>query len=382
MKKRIIVSLSFLLVFSLQIYGQTWSALKRLTWDGCGSFRPAVAANTGSKVHVVWEDDNAGQAEIYYKRSTNGGTAWQSRVRLTWNPGFSIFPSIAADPVIGIHIAWNDNSPGNYEIFYKQSTDSGSSWSALKRLTWNSGGSSHPYITADSGSGIHIVWTDNTPSNEEIFYKKSTDSGVTWSGLTRLTWNIGQSKTPAIAADTSSGLHVVWYDDSPLNWEIFYKRSTDGGDSWSPPTRLSWNNGISTEPIIAADSTNGVHVVWFDDSLGNWEIFYKRSTDSGSSWSALMRMTWNTGVSGNPFICSDSGTGVHIVWADTTPLNRELFYKQSTDSGTTWSGLTRLTWNSGVSENPAVTTNPLSGINVVWYDNSPGNFEIFYKNGK
>ena len=40
----------------------------------------------------------------------------------------------------------------------------------------------------------------------------------------RLTWNYGGSRSPAIAVDPSGNLHVVWSDDTPGNYEIFYKK--------------------------------------------------------------------------------------------------------------------------------------------------------------
>ena len=148
-----------------------------------------------------------------------------------------------------------------------------SAWT-FKRLTWNSGYSTNPAIISDSYNHIHVVWQDNSPGNDEIFYKKSTDSGANWTQK-RLTWNSGYSCSSAIASDSNSHIHVVWEDSSPGNGEIFYKQSTDGGASW-PQTRLTWNSGNSSRPSITVDSNNYIHVVWCDMTPGNGEIFYKK----------------------------------------------------------------------------------------------------------
>jgi hypothetical protein len=252
----------------------------------------------------------------------------------------------------------------------------------LIRLTWNNGDSENPSISRDSGNRIHVIWNDNTPIYNQIFYKRSTNGGLTWSALSQLTWNDGGSCDPMIAADTSSGIHVVWRDKSPGNWEIFYKRSTDSGISWSGPTRLTWNGENSLYPVIAVDSGDGIHVVWHDMNPGNWEIFYKKSTDGGISWSGLIRLTWNSDNSFLPSIAVDSGSGVHIVWYDYSLGDAEILYKGSNDGGSTWSGITRLTWNLGDSANPSAAADSGGGIHVVWNDHTPANFEIFYKNRK
>jgi len=201
--------------------------------------------------------------------------SWSSLTRLTWNAENSYQPAIAADSGSGIHIAWKNSTSTSSDIFYKRSTDSGSTWLGLTRLTWSSGNSDEPAVASDSGSGIHVAWYDDTWGDNEILYKRSTNSGVTWMGLARLTWNSGESYSPAITADSSNNIHIIWYDDTMGNYEIFFKSSTNSGAAWSTPTRLTWNLGSSRTPSIAADPGNNTHVVWSDNSMGSYEIFYK-----------------------------------------------------------------------------------------------------------
>jgi len=226
----------------------------------------------------VWEDSTAGNSEIYYKRSTDGGSTWDATKRLTWNSGSSRYPAIAIDPNNNLHVVWHDNIPGNYEIYYKKSTDGGSTWGATKRLTMNSGDSNYPGIAIDSNNNIHVVWDDLTPGNYEIYYKRSTDGGSTWGGSQRITWNSGSSGITAIAIDSNNNLHMVWDDSTPSNWEIYYKSSSDGGSTWSAAKRLTWNSGSSYYPAIAIDSNNNLHMVWQDSTPGNSEIYYKKMT--------------------------------------------------------------------------------------------------------
>jgi hypothetical protein len=97
-----------------------------------------------------------------------------------------------------------------------------------------------------------------------------------WTQAKRLTWNSGYSSWPAIAVDTTGNLHVVWMDDTPGNREIYYKKSTDGGSTWMPSQRLTWNSGWSAYPGIAVDSSGNLHVVWDDYTPGNSEIYYRK----------------------------------------------------------------------------------------------------------
>ena len=119
--------------------------------------------------------------------------------------------------------------------------------------------------------------------------------------------------------------------------------------------------------------------MWEDDTPGNLEIFYKRSTDGGTTW-ATKRLTYNFGDSYLPSMAVDSNNNLHVLWGDETTGDSELYYKKSTDGGTTWI-TKRLTYNSGSSSAPAVAVDSNNHIHVVWYDETPGNFEIYYRKG-
>ena len=74
-------------------------------------------------------------------------------------------------------------------------------WTPNKRLTWNSVASNHPAIAVDSSGNLHVVWYDDTPGNYEIYYKKSTNRGETWTTSQRVTWTSGESIYPAVVVD-------------------------------------------------------------------------------------------------------------------------------------------------------------------------------------
>ncbi|MCR4287549.1 MAG: glycoside hydrolase, partial [Deltaproteobacteria bacterium] len=171
-------------------------ANKRLTNNTGYSGTPSIAIN-GSNIHVAWVEDTPGNYEIYFKTSADNGATWSANKRLTNNTGYSFEPSIAVSGS-NIHVAWYDTMPGNYEIYFMTSADNGATWSANKRLTNNSGLSHNPSI-AINGSNIHVAWNDSTPGNYEIYFKTSADNGATWSANKRLTNNTGASSYPSIA---------------------------------------------------------------------------------------------------------------------------------------------------------------------------------------
>jgi hypothetical protein len=332
-------------------------------------------ASSGNVVHVVWDDRRDGNDEIYYKRSTDAGVSWGADTRLTNKTERSEYPSVAVSGSV-VHIVWMDYCDGNWEIYYKRSTDWGISWGTDTRLTNNTGYSGLPSV-AVSGSVVHLVWHDYRDgiSNNEIYYKRSTDAGVSWETDTRLTNNTADSWPPSVAV-SGSVVHVVWFDDRDGNQEIYYKRSTDGGVSWGADTRLTNDTANSGYPSVAVYGSV-VDVVWNDERDGNREIYYKRSTDSGVSWGADTRLTNNIAYSKYPSIAV-SGSLVHVVWQDYRVSNDEIYYKRSTDAGISWGADTRLTNDTAWSEFPSVAVSG-SIVHVVWSDYRYGNWNIYYK---
>jgi hypothetical protein len=85
---------------------------------------------------------------------------WTTSQRLTWNSGWSQYPAIAVDSLGDLHVVWADSTPGNSEIYYEKSTDGGSAWATSQRITWTSGFSHVPAIAVDSLGNLHVVWHD------------------------------------------------------------------------------------------------------------------------------------------------------------------------------------------------------------------------------
>jgi hypothetical protein len=72
-----------------------------------------------------------------------------------------------------------------------------------------------------------MSWRDERDENKEIYYKRSTDSGLSWGQDTRLTYATGDSYFNSISV-SNTVIHVVWTDSRDGNLEIYYKRDPTG----------------------------------------------------------------------------------------------------------------------------------------------------------
>lgn len=106
---------------------------------------------------------------------------------------------------------------------------------------------------AASGNNVNVIWEEHVVGfQREIFYRSSTDGGVTFTDTENLSNSPGSSEGPSIAV-LGSNVHVVWKEFvGGVNSEILYIRSTDGGTVFDPIlTNISNNPTGSIAPAIA-----------------------------------------------------------------------------------------------------------------------------------
>jgi hypothetical protein len=259
-------------------------------------------------------------------------------------------------------------------------------------LTEDTNSSGIPTLVA-RGNTVYLAWEDTRTTMFDVYYKRSTDGGLTWGTDTQLTSDAAESGAPSLAIDGEK-LHLVYGTNRHgiNNWEVYYRNFI--GADWGSEVRLtSDENGDSRFPVVAA-SDSVVHVVWWDDRddpkdrtgyppiepTGNYEVYYKRSTDGGTTWGPDTRLTFDNSLSMDPTIVA-AGRDVYVVWSDNRDGNYEIYFKQSNNGGATWSGDVRLTNNPSKSYYPSVAVDGAGNVHVIWTDERDGNREVYYKRG-
>jgi hypothetical protein len=372
----LIGSLILLLLSSGIAYGAGWIT-KRLTNSPGDSVSPKVAV-AGAAVYVVWQDARTGNNEIYFRRSGDYGVTWRTAQRLTDNAGASRFPAVAVDGS-DVYVVWEDAAPGRIsQIYFLKSEDGGANWGTAKALTGNQSAQAGRPAVAVVGSNLYVVWhNDNSVGggNCWISCRRSVDGGAHWKATRTLT-NAPAStaaRNPAVAA-LDSLVYVAWESLVSGNKEIYFRKSTNAGAGWQAAKRLTTNSGSSACPALALQGS-AVYLAWEDTTPGNREIYFRKSANRGVTWKPETRLTENAGQSCAPALAVNDSS-VYAIWEDDTPGNPELYHRKSTNEGADWLAVERLTQNSGASRGQAVAVGG-SKIYVTWQDRTPGNNEIY-----
>jgi hypothetical protein len=179
------------------------------------------------------------------------------------------------------------------------------------------------------GATVHAAWSQIADDNWEIYYNRSTDGGLTWATPSRLTNNQFDAWQPALAAAGGS-VHLVWADDRGGDFQVLYKRSSDGGLNWSLfPVTLTTSSpdGGAWHPAMVA-MPDRLILAWEDYRDGNGEIYARSSADGGLTWTAEGRMTTNAAFSALPRLAADNA-GTYLVWQDNRDGNWEVYFAES-----------------------------------------------------
>jgi len=325
--------------------------------------------------------------------SFTGNAQWSAPLQI----GNTLFSSIAGDNNSTVHVAYGD---GN--ISYKRSNDEGATWSSP--IIIGSGTIYYDKPIFVDGLNVYIVYFRDFVSVSDwccsrnmgnMYLRKSTDGGITWQPEIQLSTSQRGYRVSIHAVDAN--VYLTWMDyRSNSTWDIYFRKSSDGGASWESEVNLIagvYSFGEERPDIYV--SGNSVHLFWMS-SLDNIpsclipgtpynlpqcsEVYYKRSLDGGNTWGANTRLDEGISYGGRPIATIVNSDTLIVTWEGDDGNNElEPFTRRSTDNGNTWETIQQRRNDIGQASHPWITALG-SSIHLAWYDSRvPNNLEIYYK---
>jgi len=271
-------------------------------------------------------------------------------------PRFAWFPDIAIDELGLLHVVWCQTIPledGSLEEQVSYTHWDGTSWSEPNDIVSPSPDIVRNAIVADLAGNVHLLFGGSVYSDDFALYHHKVPTGEAWlagAWSTPHRINQGVSYMGDMAVDSKGVIHVI-YDDTihradeeePTLSDISYRHSTDGGQTWSVPVKLSPEPGMgSARPYIEVDNIDTVHVTWdvgWDRLAGEQSSdinngVYVFSLDGGETWASPAVISYPDAKVVQLTVGSSGEGGVMLVWRATS--RDEIFYQWSTDGGRSW----------------------------------------------
>jgi hypothetical protein len=242
-----------------------------------------------SNVYVTWtEFDSYGSpnpndsSRIKFSKSTNQGEIWSEAITISDVSGNCLDggnTNEGAVPCVGpngeVYVSW----AGPQGLLFDKSTDGGETWGTDIFVSDIPGGwafnvsgimrcNGLPITMCDIGESqfngnIYICWGDqrNGPNDTDVFFSRSTNGGETWTPALR----VNDDNTtrhqffPWMTVDQSTGnIWGVFYDrrkTTGVATDVYVVKSTDGGDSFEN-FKVSESSFIPTSSIFFGDYNN------------------------------------------------------------------------------------------------------------------------------
>jgi len=217
-------------------------------------------------IYVTWTEfddygstNNLDSSRILFSRSTDGGQSWTSAKKINKISGNCIDSDNTVEgavPAVGpngeIYVAW----AGPAGLIFDKSTDYGNNWLSEDIFVSDIPGgwdydipgisrcNGLPITVCDTSGGpdrgtIYINWSDqrNGTSDTDIWLKKSTNGGQTWSNLIKINDDVAgkhQFFTWMTIDQVTGYLYFIFYDRRNLsanNTDVYMAISKDGGNT-------------------------------------------------------------------------------------------------------------------------------------------------------
>ncbi len=354
---------------------------------------PTVVFTTEQTGYIFYVDTGN---DLVYRKTTNGGTNWATRVVIDstltgwtnvsvwydqWTPGDTSGTKI--------HIAAADDVTADaYYTFLDTSGDTlkGSVVSVIPQTAFTEVVNAAPSITKGAGGALFL--TANFSGTAGGYVYKSTDgAGNTWGSITPASWSSSSlDQIQLLPLLTDDDIIAVRADTA--NNDIDYRIYDEVGDAWGG----SWTT-------IASLTENATYDQWFSatikKSTGDVYLAFNNNTNNVANdiefWSfsdsnrtltqgANIRDDSNQLLSPVPLVDEDSGD-IYVAYLEGANTNNffgggtinaltHVFYQKSTDGGATWGSRTGIINNDTGDDYKYLRGNLLSSnrLYIAYYD--------------
>jgi hypothetical protein len=363
--------------------------------DEISAWFPTLAVDSRGRAHVVWSDTaHRGKRVRKTWRGQHEQLAYAVRDEAGWSMPRPIAiaqqdiyrQSLAVDAHDRLHLLFRYSPGSGLDLYYRQAPAeqgfSEGNWQRprLVNFRWNT------YVgeIAVRGDVLHMVFDDvgtldpRCAACADIYYQRSTDGGDTWSPPLSLRPSLTGSAWPHLFADAGGVLHVTWDEGWDRNRGVgrresgVYMLSADGGDTWSSPTVVNWPDADTAQLTAGSNGAGGVMLVWRSAAPKQRSIYFQSSDDWGATWSEpaaipdIQARSWT-----NPFdryhMTADGAGRIHLLANGLTSGQKHPALYHLEWDGTRWSAPVPVYAGERFAEYPQLAIDRAGRVHATWY---------------
>jgi hypothetical protein len=228
-----------------------------------------------------------------------------------------------------------------------------------------------------------------------IITSATATTAIPLQSLNAFSWShIDKSDGKASIATSGNNVYVAWWGNNTGNYEVMFKASNDGGQTFGNKISLSNStNGTSVEADVAAFGNN-VYVTYADNKTGDADAYIRTSNDNGETFGPDFKLTNNTDsnlassslstemksydkVKTPPYELKVAAQGDNVYVIATggdknqTTYQPDVFIRVSNDGGKTFGKDINLSESKGFASERTEIAASGNNVYVTWWDKGP-----------
>lgn len=347
--------------------------------------------------------DDMGNSRVYVTRKSISEPTFASPVRMDSSTRWAFKPVIDANGD-HIHLAWADGRAlddrgDTWSIFYRVSEDRGKTWSDEELVATSIFETAEddratiiaePRIYGNSLGGVILLTLRRGRATTDIYAMIRGSQSHTWRSRSLFPGVTFPKFLSAGSLFELDEVGLVWTDlaltpgglSGNRNWDIFFRRSTDGGRSYESQRNLSDTDGHSYEPeLISGDDR---HLLLWSERPSNgapWKVYGRLSTDRGETFEPRQQLSEGENSAWKATGIWDRDYGNFVVsWSEI--VNDAGAIKMSLSSnGKNWSQPATIAASlseGGIQDNPTLACGSLTAY-AAWEELNPDDGSWFIR---
>ncbi len=270
---------------------------------------PNIFKGNGEDLWILWSNSSGSNGEIWVARMESTSQVIQEVIQISDNPLDDWQPTGVSTTSGILWIFWESNRNGNYDIWYKNSSDNGASWSQAYFLTSTPENENNPQVVIDETNTIWVFYDVINVGNRDIRYQQLTEESSTWtnSQIVPISQVTVHEEVKSCSC-TENGLILLFVQEVHSMYMTTFWSYNLSNHEWhrneiTEPDNSGWGGITSYEnsPIVVYEQNNG--------------IFYQSSNDFGTNWDVREKITPDEGNYLQPSIINQDHKFL-LVWAN------------------------------------------------------------------
>ena len=244
-------------------HGATWSAPVKVYGKVAWTDKPEITTSpSGRDVYVSWNGPSNG--DLYVGQSHDYGVTWTQQ-KLTTGKRY--------------YFAYDARVLADGTVMFSQSSLLYGGPNGVHGRVWH-----HVIFSRNHGRSWHNVVVAKVPVGQKCVAAGCSPD-----------FYLGQT---SVVEDGKGRLAFAY--EGPVRWygpqRVYVSRSDDGGRTWTPGTPLSVAGENATGPRLGSSGNGGDVRIWYmqtahGDDPNAWNVWYRRSHDGGQHWLKPVRIS-------------------------------------------------------------------------------------------